>query len=91
MIFGYIGIYRLKKFLDLKKYLNSVKKEIEAENKIKYAEESFLEEIKKYYNGYRFSESLVEKVYNPFSILNFLENKYFENFWFATGTPTFLI
>jgi hypothetical protein len=30
-------------------------------------------------------------VYNPFSLLNFFTKKKFHNFWFETGTPTFLI
>lgn len=46
--------------------------------------------IKKWYNGYCWHSSK-ERVYNPFSILNFFSKKEFENFWFATGTPTFLI
>ena len=49
-----------------------------------------LEEIKKYYNGYRFSE-LETKVFNPFSLQYFLDRKKFENFWLETGTPFFLI
>jgi len=30
-------------------------------------------------------------MYNPFSVLLFLKNSEFSNYWFATGTPTFLI
>jgi len=48
------------------------------------------EELKSYYNGYRFSDSSV-KVYNPFSLVNFLDKKKFSNYWFESGTPTFLI
>jgi hypothetical protein len=29
-------------------------------------------------------------VYNPFSILNFFSDGQFRNYWFETGTPTFL-
>ncbi len=47
-----------------------------------------LEEIRKWYDGYSW---LGEKVYNPFSILNYLENNRFSNYWFETGTPSFLI
>jgi len=43
-----------------------------------------------WYNGYRFTEK-DEKVYNPFSILNVLEKKKFRNYWFETGTPSFLV
>ncbi|MBX7233350.1 MAG: ATP-binding protein [Caldilineales bacterium] len=42
------------------------------------------------YNGYRFSERDV-RVYNPFSVLNALSERKFGNYWFASGTPTFLI
>jgi hypothetical protein len=46
------------------------------------------EELKLWYNGYNF---LGEKVYNPFDILLYLDNKRFKNYWFETGNPTFLI
>jgi len=46
-------------------------------------------EVKKRYDGYRFSEQSAS-IYNPFSILNtFLQNKY-AYYWFKTGTTTFL-
>ena len=32
-----------------------------------------------------------EDVYNPFSLFNAFAQKSYENFWFSTGTPTFLI
>ncbi|MFZ2959575.1 MAG: AAA family ATPase [Candidatus Ozemobacteraceae bacterium] len=44
--------------------------------------------MKKWYNGYNF---LGDSVYNPFDILLFLKNREFRNYWFETGTPTFLI
>ena len=48
------------------------------------------ERIKEWYNGY--SWDLKTSVYNPFSLLNFFIQGYeFKNFWFETGTPTFLI
>ena len=46
-----------------------------------------LTDIRKWYNGYAW---LGEKVYNPFSILNYLRTGKFRNYWFETGTPTFL-
>jgi hypothetical protein len=49
-----------------------------------------LEKIRRWYNGYRFEEKAVG-VYNPFSTLNLLSRQKFEPFWFATGTPTFLV
>ncbi len=46
--------------------------------------------LKEWYNGYRFSESLT-KIYNPFSLHNCLTKKSLSNYWFASGTPNFLI
>lgn len=51
---------------------------------------NLLEKLKYWYNGYRFSEKNI-KVYNPFSVLYFFYTKDFKNFWFRSGTPTFLI
>ncbi|MEA2099746.1 MAG: ATP-binding protein [Campylobacterota bacterium] len=48
-----------------------------------------LERLKNFYNGYNF---LKDDIYNPFDILQFIDNdKVFKNYWFKTGTPTFLI
>ncbi|MFM7458701.1 MAG: AAA family ATPase, partial [bacterium] len=49
-----------------------------------------LEGVKLWYNGYRFSESEI-KVYNPFSSLLFFKHKKITNYWFETGTPTYLV
>ena len=46
--------------------------------------------LAQYYNGYRFSDSL-RKVYNPFSVLSALQERALKNYWFTTGTPTFLV
>lgn len=43
------------------------------------------------YDGYRFSEDQVEGVFNPFSVLSALSEGKLRNYWFATGTPTFLV
>lgn len=46
--------------------------------------------IKTWYNGYTWD--LKTSVYNPFSILNFfVDGGKFRNYWFESGTPTFLI
>ena len=49
-----------------------------------------LERLKKMYNGYHFVPES-EGVYNPFSLLNALEEMKMRHFWFSTGTPTFLV
>ena len=48
-----------------------------------------LELMKEWYDGYSWDAKTF--VYNPFSVLNFFENGRYRNFWFSTGTPTFLI
>jgi Predicted AAA-ATPase/PD-(D/E)XK nuclease superfamily len=48
-----------------------------------------LEKMKTWYNGYSWDGQTF--VYNPLSVLKFLKHKTYSNFWFETGTPTFLI
>jgi hypothetical protein len=45
--------------------------------------------VKRWYNGYSWNGS--ERLYNPFSILCFLDEKRFRNFWFESGTPKMLV
>ncbi|MEM1121937.1 MAG: AAA family ATPase, partial [Bacteroidota bacterium] len=45
--------------------------------------------VKEWYDGYSWDGK--NFVYNPFSILAFFGAGQFQNFWFSTGTPTFLI
>ena len=49
-----------------------------------------LEFLRRKYDGYHFSEAL-HGVYNPFSILNVLKSQVCRDFWFQTGTPTYLM
>jgi len=46
------------------------------------------DEIREWYNGYHW---LGEGVYNPFDILQLFKRRQFDNYWFETGTPSFLI
>jgi hypothetical protein len=46
------------------------------------------EAIKVWYNGYNW---LGIGVYNPFDILQLFRSREFRNYWFETGTPTFLV
>ena len=48
-----------------------------------------LEKMKYWYNGYSWDGKTF--VYNPFSVLNFFQARDYYNFWFASGTPTFLV
>ena len=52
--------------------------------------EEALTKLKKQYDGYLFAYE-GENVYNPFSLLNAFKAKAFGKYWFATGTPTFLV
>ena len=54
-------------------------------------ETEILEQIKVYYNGYSWDGIEENKVYNPFSIVNFFQSFDFQNYWFETGTPTVLV
>ena len=53
------------------------------------------EQLRRWYNGYNFLGT--ERVYNPYDVLNFIDRSQsfgkfkFENYWFESGTPTFII
>lgn len=63
-------------------------KEFAEEEEVSYEEMVTLLENK--YDGYHFSRKLVD-VFNPFSLLNAFDKKDLANYWFGTGTPTFLV
>ncbi len=74
-----------------KELLSNFAPEISAmskENSISQAE--CLTLLEKHYDGYRFHPQS-EGLYNPFSLLNALAEKEINSYWFATGTPTFLV
>ena len=48
------------------------------------------ERLRILYDGYHFFENS-EGVYNPFSLLNTFAKQTFGSYWFATGTPTYLV
>ena len=53
--------------------------------------ESYLGDLKRFYDGYRFTENPL-KVYNPFGMLtHFAKKGKFLPYWYETGTPTFLV
>lgn len=52
--------------------------------------ERLMAKLERQYDGYRFSKQDV-RVYNPFSVLKSLNEFDFQDYWFETGTPTFLI
>lgn len=63
-------------------------RELATENEMTYDEA--LSELQHHYDGYHFS-GRGEDVYNPYSLFNTLASNEFDDYWFSTGTPTFLI
>ena len=59
-------------------------------SELKMQREDLISKIQHWYNGYRFSKK-GEKVFNPFSTLQFFNRMDFQHHWFETGTPSFLI
>ncbi len=53
------------------------------------SQSNIVQEIKEWYNGYSWDG--INRVYNPFSLLNFIDANDFQNYWIDTGTPYFLI
>ena len=52
--------------------------------------DTILDKMTKQYDGYHFYPHC-EGVFNPFSVLNACKAKVLDNFWFQTGTPTYLV
>ena len=51
--------------------------------------EAIVDKIRFWYNG--FSWNAEEFVYNPYSTMRLMDSLQFKNYWFETGTPTFLV
>ena len=49
-----------------------------------------LDKLRQTYDGYHFAADS-PGVYNPYSIINALSDGTFDNYWFSTGTPSFLV
>ena len=47
-----------------------------------------IDKVKEWYNGFSWGNGTV---YNPFDILLFIDSGKYKNYWFESGTPTFLI
>ncbi|PIE81250.1 MAG: AAA family ATPase, partial [Candidatus Delongbacteria bacterium] len=58
------------------------------EDKFRIGRKKAMEMIKSWYDGYSWNAE--NFVYNPYSILNFFDSEQFKNFWFKSGTATFL-
>ena len=53
-------------------------------------EEETIDMLKRKYDGYHFSKGMKD-IFNPFSILNCFDSNDFQDYWFSTGTPTYLM
>lgn len=73
-----------------------------AEKSMGYTHDELMDEIAKWYDGYRFTKKTeyevtatqrapIPKIYSPVSVMKFLDRRDFSNYWFETGTPTYLI
>lgn len=62
----------------------------EMANKFDYTVDEMKSLLKKQYDGYHFSEALLD-IYNPFSIINAFNKLKLDNYWYKSGTPTYLV
>ena len=62
----------------------------ELATKYKVDETEMQQMLKQHYDGYHFSENMLD-IYNPFSLLNCFKQQQMRDFWFASGTPTYLV
>ena len=70
--------------------ITSLKPELAAmAEKLHISESTALARLKKKYDGYHFAKRSPD-IFNPLSLLRALKNGELNNYWYATGTPTFL-
>ncbi|MCQ2319044.1 MAG: ATP-binding protein [Bacteroidales bacterium] len=58
--------------------------------KLGYSKDEMYLRLKRQYDGYHFSEEMLD-IFNPYSVLNALKSKKIDEYWFATSTPTYLM
>ena len=61
----------------------------DAAGKMRLSRQEFLMQMKDYYDGFCFDGAT--RLYNPFSILNFFFNSRFSNYWYESGSPSFIV
>ena len=84
---GYVDICGITEE-EIHEYFETSIQELAEANRMTYGEA--FAKLRERYNGYHF-EYDTPGIYNPFSLLNALKEKKFKNYWFETGTPTFLV
>jgi hypothetical protein len=73
---------------ELHTYFDADIKNLAEDNGLTY--ELACQKLKDRYDGYHFTNKKLG-VYNPFSLLNAFKKSSFGSYWFATGTPTYLV
>ena len=61
----------------------------ELAEEMEYTEEEMKLELKRQYDGYHFSRKMLD-IYNPFSIINAFAKMEIDDYWYKSGTPTYL-
>ena len=59
-------------------------------SKFGFSEDEMKDFLKQKYDGYHFGENLID-IYNPFSLLNAFASQRIDDYWFRSGTPTYLV
>jgi len=59
-------------------------------SRLKISREEAISKLRDNYDGYHFCEESPD-IYNPYSLINALSDGKFDSYWFASGTPTYLI
>ena len=73
---------------DLKDYFSDSVRELAEANGL--TDDECRQKLALMYDGYHFCEDSIG-VYNPFSLLNTFDSMKFKEYWFETGTPSFLV
>ncbi len=73
---------------DLHAYFDAGVEEMASTNGM--SKEECYAKLKEHYDGYHFSTKCPD-IYNPFSLLSALYQREFRDFWYETGTPTFVV
>jgi len=73
---------------EIRDYLGDYISRLSKKQKTDY--EETMRNLTNYYDGYQFVEN-AERVFNPYSVLRCCDEGKYKNYWFTTGTPTFLI
>lgn len=62
---------------------------IDVSERLKLSREEILARLKYYYDGFSFDG--VIRLYNPFPILQCLDKASFSNYWYTSGSPSFIV